>query len=122
MSENGRRVIAAVREVAAERPNHVHSGDCVYVFDTKNEPGCLVGHGLWRVGLIDRAWARRHPSHNVMGIHGLPGFGLDNDEVRWLRVVQVNQDKHHTWQVAVELADEWAARLAPKLLVEAVMA
>jgi hypothetical protein len=122
MSENGRRVIAAVREVAAERPNHVHVGSCLYVFDTKDAPGCLVGHGLWRVGLIDRAWVRKHPTYNADAIDHLRIFAMDNDEVHWLRIVQVRQDHHHTWKVAVEWADLWAETNAPELLTESVMA
>jgi len=41
MSENGAKVIARVREVAAERPDHVFGEMRVYVY--ADEPRCLVG-------------------------------------------------------------------------------
>jgi hypothetical protein len=112
MSENGQRVIAEVRAEAARRPNHVHDGECSYVWRTKDTPGCLVGVGLWNAGLINSKWTQKYPTLNISGITSLGRsmFGFDYDEIQWLRRVQIDQDAHHTWARAVEWADEMAAK------------
>jgi hypothetical protein len=106
MSENGRLTIYHIRQIAAERPNHVHGEQCVYVTLTRNGyvPGCLVGHGLWRAGLITAKFRRN--DRNRMAIRNLQRyFGFDTNETDWLMEVQRRQDNRHTWRMAVEWAD-----------------
>jgi hypothetical protein len=107
MSENGAKVIAGVREVATERPDHVFGEMRVYVYG--DEPRCLVGHGLWRAGLIDRKFIKRRIANGA----SITSFemrdvlkGFDQDEIDWLAMVQDQQDPRHTWSKSVEWADQ----------------
>ncbi|MBO0676915.1 hypothetical protein JRC04_05520 [Mycolicibacterium sp. S2-37] len=90
MSEIGEKLIAAVRQAAAENPDFVYKvpelldedgntyldeyGDvatvdgCVYV--ANGAPSCIVGHALWSEGLIDAAFDRL----NNDSIAALAGF------------------------------------------------
>lgn len=109
MSERGQATIAAVREVAAEQPDTIWSRYCAYVVDAK--PGCLVGQGLWRAGLIDKHFAKRHALNGVsIGNDQLQNFlKFDDDETDWLAMAQDYQDMGHPWGKAVAYADQTAA-------------
>jgi hypothetical protein len=105
MSANGQRVIDAVRAKAAELPSHVYQGECVYVKDGK--PGCLVGQGLWAIGLIG-AWFGFGTTDNYLNIRGVNrrnDWGFDEAEIEWLLRVQRRQDDGMDWGTAVHDAD-----------------
>lgn len=106
MSDVGQRLIAEVKRVAGEHPEFCYRtpGDttqCKYVKDSA--PSCLVGHGLWNLGLIDASLERavRHGYKvNSSGIHGLidaPDLDLDDYEIEWLAEAQDAQDDGHPW-------------------------
>jgi hypothetical protein len=104
MSEKGQATIAAVREVAAARPDTVWTGYCAYVVGGK--PGCLVGQGLWRAGVIDKHFSKRHVLNGAQ-IRELQDFlKFDDDEIDWLAKVQVRQDVGDAWGQAVADADQ----------------
>jgi hypothetical protein len=105
-------IIAAIRQAAAERPDHVYvkswMRSCQYV-DRNGEAhaGCLVGQGLWRKGIIGSSFI--DAAANRMGIESLMSY-LDFVPTRpqrvWLVRVQDRQDIGRPWGEAVRLADE----------------
>jgi hypothetical protein len=116
MSDNGQKVIEAVREVAAATPHRVYMGQCTYVVTEQQDdgnfdcvPGCLVGQGLCKAGIITDLDKFRNREENgfsiaaVVGIHR--DWGLDPDEVAWLSTVQSEQDAERPWGRAVLAAD-----------------
>ena len=109
MSEDGQKLIAAVRAVAAEQPDLVYTDACQYVVkDGPGEyrPGCLIGHALWRLGMIDSFWYG-DSSRNISQITALTKeFRLDTEEAYWLGVAQDEQDAQEPWGVAVRAADD----------------
>ena len=106
MSVNGQKIIAAVWETAGKQPDRVFTGLCVYVY--KDGPECLVGHGLWDVGLIDSSFGGNPRNHLTIREIGWV-FELDDDETAWLQAVQDQQDTSHDWGRCVY----WADRHAP---------
>lgn len=117
MSNQVTQIIAAVREAAAERPDHVYVraplGRCQYV-DRNGEihPGCLVGHGFWRRGLIGPSFI--DASTNRLGVDVLMSdLHLDPSAAQgiWLNCVQAYQDGGYTWGNAVSSADAEALAL-----------
>lgn len=118
----GRKLIADVRAVAAERPDHIYekpnvgsdienARTCVYVWNGK--PSCLIGQGLWRGGLIDALFADEEM--NYEGILHLADSdwwtnikeyaSLSDREVAWLRDAQRVQDAGEPWGAAIVEAD-----------------
>lgn len=112
MSELGEQIIQAVRDIADERSIYTHGGPCRYVFD--GEPACLVGHALWRVGLIDADFERscwnREGVIDLLDGEAL-GVKCDWPELQWLGAVQDAQDARIAWGEAVDIAD--AQKLIP---------
>lgn len=127
MSDLGQQLIAIVRKKAAERPDFVYvspegmrehvitgqpvNGNCEYIH-ADGQPGCLIGQALFEAGIID-ASLRDDPSPPAGGLNQtvfsrlaealeLP---IDQDELRWLRRVQLEQDGLKPWGEAVRLAD-----------------
>jgi len=106
MSELGEKIIEGVRAAAAERPDYVYEkfGGCRYIRD--DAPSCLVGHGLWAAGLIDKGWGGDFLGdssfENVAKEYGWP---LDLNEVHWLSDAQDRQDEGCSWEAAVYYAD-----------------
>lgn len=103
MSEKGAAIIAAIREVAAESPDFVYKGMCQYVVN--GQPGCLVGHALWRLGLIDEGIERYNTNDLKIKAFDL-AWAFDRAELAWLGHVQNRQDRGAPWGVAVKDADE----------------
>lgn len=114
MSEQGQKLIEAIRVKAEANPafvysryNEYHQPACVYVADGK--PSCLVGHGLWDLGLIDAEF-ENVPQFNEVSVDGLAfewgPLNLDDAEIDWLRCVQARQDEHYPWADAVAWADD----------------
>lgn len=111
MSNRGAKLIKIIRDLAAEKPDFVyerpgnyHDGKgCVYVHD--GQPSCIVGHAMWRAGLIDDSFENMNYNHHGFGGH-IPGMKtLTGREVQWLEEVQGNQDCGETWSDAVLNAD-----------------
>lgn len=104
MSELGEKLIGTVREVVAERPDFVYEpgAGCVYVHN--GQPSCLLGHALWRLGLIT---ADLSPMTNGLGITaGIPGLeSLDQSELNWLDLAQGEQDLGSDWAHALVVAE-----------------
>jgi hypothetical protein len=108
MSKNGEQVIQAIRETVAENRYHVHNGACKFVDYTHNGnyvPSCLVGHGLWKAGLIDETFFYEPANKNSISKIGEKLFGFTPKEVDWLLEVQMVQDCKRPWSEAVESAD-----------------
>lgn len=108
MSEQGQRIIQAVRDAAARNPFHVFQGRCLYVKD--GYPACLIGYGVWDLGLIDRTL--EESAHNEDGVDfllGDLGVELDERELLWLETAQAAQDGQFTWADAIRAADEEVA-------------
>lgn len=105
MSEQGQRIIEAVRAVADRMPLHIQRGLCQYVAD--GAPRCLFGHALWDLGLIDADLEAR--SYNGEPIRALLGAVLsvevDSAEARWMEHAQSAQDESFMWGAAVRGAD-----------------
>lgn len=121
-TELGCKIIAGVREAAAEQPDRIYEriavgieGDvrdatCVYVWE--GQPSCLIGQGLWRAEVIDASFT--YQEWNIEGIGELilsewwtarwPELSVR--EVAWLRWAQQTQDARRAWSVAVTDADE----------------
>jgi hypothetical protein len=108
MSKNGQKTIAAVREVATERP-YAWEGECAYVVQDEHSgecsPGCLIGQGLWRAKIIDSSFYNHSSNVNTSIGALVDHFGFDADEARWLNDVQCEQDTQVRWADAVAFAD-----------------
>lgn len=124
MSATGRKIIAAIRGLAAGRPGFVYTapddeeGACVYFYE--GHPSCLVGQALANLQLIDarvedRNWkvaqalastpCRANESKASDLITNL-GLELDISETDWINTVQELQDENVSWGTAVCQADE----------------
>lgn len=110
MSDIGQRLIDEVKRVAGEHPDFRYRipGDttqCKYVKD--GAPSCLIGCGLWNLGLIDEDF--EHALYRGYGINGAGvrnafvglGLELDDDEIDWLEVVQDGQDGTRPWGACI---------------------
>jgi hypothetical protein len=123
MSDNGTKVIEAIRRTAAERFDHVYLENCVYVktlVDPEFEggvgyqPGCLVGHGLVEAGLISDMREFAQIDENAISFAKLaalhPEWEFDDEEIFWILTTQDRQDAEKRWGIAVRIADnpyEW---------------
>lgn len=115
MSELGKKIIAEVRKVAAEKPDFEYRGVCRYVVDA--QPGCLVGHALWNLGLIDEDF-ERHPANDedvdyvaeYLAYKRNVCDDFDSQELDWLSRAQHTQDDKTPWGECVALADEVTRR------------
>lgn len=90
MSENGAKVIAVIREIAAERPSYIYPGAGLYV--ARGRPGCPVGQALWRVGLIDADFERSELNDRSVTVFGAPPWNFDAGEIAWLQDFQEQAD------------------------------
>jgi hypothetical protein len=107
-SVKGQAVIAEVRRVAAESPDHINDSPCVYVY--RAQPKCLIGHGLWAAGLINKNFARPLNNEIIDGqdmLSHLADAMLTDDEITWLRMVQIRQDSGQPWGEAVRSTDRY---------------
>lgn len=112
MTVMGEKIIGTTREIVAEAPGFVYDSDgkeCLYVerdeYDNAT-PGCIFGHVLWRLGIIDGLFIT-HES-NTDGIRVLAwqrNWELSGIELNWMAKVQNAQDTGSTWAEAVGYAD-----------------
>lgn len=111
-------LIEKTREAAAEHPDHemINKGgyfSCVYFSVETHAPLCIVGHGLSRLGVTAEDMMPSGYNHpNLMDVRALlkhyasENINPEDRRVRWLAVVQSNQDQGHRWEAAVRTADE----------------
>lgn len=107
---------AKVREIAAEKPEHVyqrHEDDdsCLYVEEDAEtgeytKPGCIFGKAFLSLGVSPD----RLVTYNRRGISGImptlfPEVKSTNEQLSWRSVVQMRQDSGSTWSEAVRIAD-----------------
>ncbi len=109
------KLMAVVREVAAEKPDFVYDapyGGCVYVAD--KQPSCIVGQAAWRLGLIDASFEKDEMDNSAGVTTFLRTIGADlgDDETlygrEFLDAVQEKQDQGVPWGEAIQEADERA--------------
>jgi hypothetical protein len=114
MTVIGEKIIGTTREIANEIPDFIYRSDgllkaCAYVEyneDGESKPGCIFGHALLRLGMIDLSIAEWDA--NTEGIRSLAyreDWALSNPELDWMGKVQNEQDTGSTWAEAVALAD-----------------
>lgn len=103
-------LVQEVRAVASELPDHIGKDPVVCLYVRQGRPSCLIGHALFRMGLIEAGF--EYTDLNSEGIETLAEkwFELDSDQdyatLRWLSEVQVQQDNGLRWADAVREADE----------------
>lgn len=123
MSEN--KIVAEVRKLAEERPDHVYVsevfGQCSYVGAEIGRPnesgGCIIGQALIRTGVSEtelaewetgahRAWGPDSTVDMMQLDH--PGWLGEPSEadMDWLLAVQGKQDRGDSWADAVRLTDQ----------------
>jgi hypothetical protein len=100
-------LVRAVREIAAEKPNHVYkkqpdTGHCLYVQEG-GVPGCIVGQAATRIGVPVDALER----WNDIGQIGIVLYRISrsDDRLSWLIHVQGSQDEGARWAEAVGIAE-----------------
>lgn len=108
MSETGQKLIAEIRQVAAERPNAIAGiGGCVYL-TSDGAPSCLVGHALVNLDLIGDGvpdvWDWNSEDFGYVYDKAL-GLEIDGGEVAWIQAAQTAQDDAFPWSEAVAKAD-----------------
>lgn len=99
----GQQLIAEVKRVAAAYPNRTNfEGICQYIHD--GEPCCLIGHGLYNLGVIDSSFendSRNDESFDFVG-GTLDDLDITVDEIHYLHEVQRRADKNWPWGNTVE--------------------
>jgi hypothetical protein len=107
-------LISVVREVAEKNPTFVYdvdsdgvNGSCVNFKD--GAPSCIIGHGLYRLGMTETSMGTYAQSSEVLSV--LDGFQIESTEKQsdWLSTVQNEQDLGYPWLDAVKLADRVVA-------------
>lgn len=111
-------VIKAVHDIAKERPEHVYipAEDYMCRYADGDEPSCLIGHALHRLG-VPVETLQKFDSINLQGgdvlfIKDIFEGWLDNAnsslvEIDYLQYVQSWQDAGDPWAVAVEKAQQY---------------
>lgn len=114
----GEQIAQAIRDIAAERPDHVYvkgertdgiTAPCLYV--RNGGPDCIVGQALWRLGVID-ASLEGTPSNNQTAA-GILGdlvrkevvAPITNHTLDWIMEVQMRQDKLRPWGECISSAN-----------------
>lgn len=102
------QVIAAVREVAAEHPEHIYrTRPCTYDPTPDDPLGCLIGAAFRRLGVelsgggqsVVVVCRNRKMITSTSSIH-------ESHQMNWLSRVQVSQDVgRRTWKAVVADAD-----------------
>lgn len=112
MSHIGDKLILAIRLVAAEMPSHSVQY-CTYISEISDEPNCLVGRAMARIGVLpkkdDKYYLPRNTNDEKFD-HAHVEFGevlwdLEQKEIDWIQAVQSKQDKHMGFALAVYSAD-----------------
>lgn len=116
MSVIGQQIIAEVRKIAAEQPDHVYDREnCWYLDPINNEPACIMGKALANLGLLPPWAGEDHASFEGKGIDkvlDILGIDADLSEKLWLVNVQQAQDgrtgeiqARKSWGESVQYAD-----------------
>lgn len=123
-------LIEAVRQIAAEQPDfnykehygtwnpyrHENVAACIYFEDTEDKDDstamCLIGRGLEKLGCSAIPfWHDEELNQRpVASLQAFIEFESKQDQ-GWLREAQLQQDCGNSWGEAVQLADEYLARL-----------
>jgi ribosomal protein L7/L12 len=107
-------IIAKVRELAEEEPDHVYQrvdNQCLYVHksgegDYIPDSGCIIGQAAVRAGFTyDEVDHQNTSAWSLVGGDHL-NLGGSDEQVRWLGAVQSEQDCGTPWSRAVMLADK----------------
>lgn len=118
-------VVREVRALANQNPGFVYSspgysesnnsnGTCYYLHgENRDEPGCIVGQALGRLGFtVPVDWEGVNAGEVLGRLFGFKwDLGSDTEvdivptEVRWVKAVQAHQDERATWGTAVSKAD-----------------
>ncbi len=103
-------LVMAVRKAAANNPDFQYdpvtmgvNETCVYFDATTGEPSCIIGHGLYALGVT-----KLSPHANESGVTTLDGLNRPASKrtaAQWLKEVQQRQDGGIPWAEAVESAD-----------------
>lgn len=116
------KLVADVRQLAAEQPDFVYSGPtpgtCFY-FNAPDEPGCIIGHALAKQGMTwddmsddnesdnHTDWAtlasnvQRTARAEPIPLHD----GWHSEDMHFLNLVQQHQDQQNPWAEAIRYAD-----------------
>ena len=117
------KLVADVRQLAAERPDYIYDGPtpgtCFY-FHGPGEPGCIIGHALAKQGMSwddmsgdnesdnHPAWATLASNVTRARLRGEPvplHDGWYSEDMHFLTLVQQHQDQHNRWSEAITYAD-----------------
>ena len=114
-------LIDKVRGLASANPLFTYQGpkikeevgntmSCSYLPDDLNPQGCIMGAALTEMGAT-RKMLESIEGNGVIVIFDEPQWGeiteeLDEDDSRWLQLVQRAQDVGLRWEVAVTYADQ----------------
>ncbi len=102
------QLVAAVRKIAAERPDikYNHS-NCFYddLKCTDGSVGCLLGQGLAAIGWILYDEGYRHEI-SISDLLVQAGYREADTRIRWCSRVQTRQDICSAWGKCIEYADE----------------
>lgn len=107
MSSIGENLIRFVREKAAAHPEFIYDNSSLCKYVAEGKPSCLIGHALWKAGLIGPYFERNDRNKVAFGHIAMHlGLSLDPAEMAWLRRVQFLQDSGNAWAAAVSGADK----------------
>lgn len=104
-----KKLIATVREVAAEKPDFKYQNkdeegfmrDCSYFPDKDNAEGCIMGCSLSRMNIrVDL-----HMEGDAIDSLLMRAGFRDETSMQWCKKVQMAQDDGMTWAEAVASAD-----------------
>lgn len=124
---DGKALISAVRELAAERPDFVypareiHAGPLCYYTTEEGAGDCIIGCAMERIGQPLPTQPRNGNSNCDLlnGPVSEPSWerALDNItefEFGWLWRVQSKQDSGKSWSTAVREADTWLSNMGER--------
>lgn len=125
MSLDDESLVAAVRELAAENPDHVYVApdsvrqngtvkDCLYVHEVGEirTGGCLIGQAVIRCGVPLDEVAKWDEAEDSSADDVLPD-SISTEVRRWAYAVQGQQDRGATWHNALAHAyEKWGNPLA----------
>jgi hypothetical protein len=109
MTVTAAQIISEIRAVAAEQPGYMYLAyHCLYVERSGDVvvPSCIVGHALWRLGVIDeKFYFSSHNDEAVIPTLHMLGIRATRQQLRWLETVQKQQDEGAPCSSTVQTAD-----------------
>lgn len=111
----GQQIIAEVRKIAAEQPDHVYDRDnCWYRDPLNNEPACIMGKALANLGLLPPSEGDTYfEGKGIDKVLEILGINASISEKLWLVYVQQAQDgrtgeiqARKSWGCSVQYADD----------------